>query len=183
MVFIQLLLFLLDVYCYFNLGRNRELQGLASAIAKLWEKSAIAKIAIKRGVLNTNNERMAEELKILTGGTLVSRNKEFIVFYRGNDFLPPSISSTLMEAEKSIDLQQDEEEQARQKAAMLIETKAKASKQPLVAGTLAETTAATSRWGSQPNGADLENMMRDRAIDKHASLVKTLEKKLNFVCC
>lgn len=31
---------------------------------KLWEKSAIAKIAIKRGVQNTCNERMAEELKV-----------------------------------------------------------------------------------------------------------------------
>lgn len=50
------------VYSY--LGRNRDLQGLAMAMVKLWEKSAIAKIAIKRGVLNTLNERMAEELKV-----------------------------------------------------------------------------------------------------------------------
>lgn len=33
-------------------------------MVKLWEKSAIAKIAIKRGVQNTCNERMAEELKV-----------------------------------------------------------------------------------------------------------------------
>lgn len=33
-------------------------------MVKLWEKSAIAKIAIKRGVMNTRNERMAEELKV-----------------------------------------------------------------------------------------------------------------------
>lgn len=46
------------------LGRNRELQGLALAMVKLWEKSAIAKIAIKHGVQNTCNERMAEELKV-----------------------------------------------------------------------------------------------------------------------
>ena len=45
-------------------GRSRELLGLAAAIVKLWAKSAIAKIAIKRGVLNTCNERMAEELKV-----------------------------------------------------------------------------------------------------------------------
>lgn len=31
---------------------------------RLWERSAIVKIAIKRGVLNTRNERMAEELKV-----------------------------------------------------------------------------------------------------------------------
>lgn len=45
-------------------GRNRELQGLAAAMVKLWERNAIAKIAIKRGVHNTCNERMAEELKV-----------------------------------------------------------------------------------------------------------------------
>lgn len=45
-------------------GRNRQLQGLANAMVKLWGKCAIAKIAIKRGVENTRNERMAEELKV-----------------------------------------------------------------------------------------------------------------------
>lgn len=45
-------------------GRSRQHQGLAVAMVKLWEKSSIAKIAIKRGVPNTNNERMAEELKV-----------------------------------------------------------------------------------------------------------------------
>jgi hypothetical protein len=45
-------------------GRNRELHGLARAIVKLWETSAIAKIAIKRGVPNASNDRMAEELKV-----------------------------------------------------------------------------------------------------------------------
>lgn len=165
---------------HFALGRSRELQGLAAAMVKLWEKSAIAKIVIKRGVLNTSNERMAEELKILTGGTLLSRNKEFIVFYRGNDFLPPRISSALIEAEKLTTLQQDEEEQARHRAAALIDPKLKASKQKLVAGTLAETVAATSRWGNQPDSAEMEKMMRDAAVARQASLINSLERKLAF---
>ncbi|CAA0814264.1 CRS1 / YhbY (CRM) domain-containing protein [Striga hermonthica] len=162
---------------HFALGRNRELQGLAMAMVKLWEKSAIAKIAIKRGVLNTSNERMAEQLKILTGGTLVSRNKEFIVFYRGNDFLPPRVSSALVEAEKVAALQQDEEEQAREKASSLLDP-TRESRQRLVAGTLSETKAATSRWGSEPDSAALEKMKRDTAVARHASLVNSLEKKL-----
>lgn len=33
---------------------------------KLWEKSEIVKIGVKRGVQNTNNERMAEDLKVDT---------------------------------------------------------------------------------------------------------------------
>nr|CAD1827556.1 unnamed protein product [Ananas comosus var. bracteatus] len=52
-------------------GRNKLHHGLASAMVKLWEKSTIAKIAIKRGIPNTSNERMAEEIK-LTGEDLVA---------------------------------------------------------------------------------------------------------------
>ncbi|KAF5950284.1 hypothetical protein HYC85_012277 [Camellia sinensis] len=163
---------------HFALGRSRELQGLAMAMVKLWERSAIAKIAIKRGVLNTCNERMAEELKILTGGTLLSRNKDYIVFYRGNDFLPPAVTKTLAEAQKLAALQQDEEDQAHWKASTLIHSNTKANNGLLVAGTLAETMAATSQWGNQPSSQDIEKMKRDAAVSRHASLVRYLEKKL-----
>ncbi|KAI3944177.1 hypothetical protein MKW98_016407 [Papaver atlanticum] len=163
---------------HFALGRNRELQGLATAMVKLWEKSAIAKIAIKRGVENTRNERMAEEIKNLTGGTLLSRNKDYIVFYRGNDFLSPDITSALVEREKLAELSQDEEEQARLRASSLIVSKSKVSQNPLVAGTLAESLAANSRWANQPSSKEMEEMKRKLALDKHISLVKYLEKKL-----
>ncbi|KAJ9564343.1 LOW QUALITY PROTEIN: hypothetical protein OSB04_000309 [Centaurea solstitialis] len=83
--------------CHFALGRNRKLQGLAAAILKLWEKCEIAKIAVKRGVQNTNSELMAEELKWLTGGMLLTRDKEYIVLYRGKDFLPATVSSAIEE--------------------------------------------------------------------------------------
>ncbi|XP_017252946.1 CRM-domain containing factor CFM3, chloroplastic/mitochondrial [Daucus carota subsp. sativus] len=166
---------------HFALGRNRELQGLAKAMVKLWEKSAIAKIAIKRGVHNTRNERMAEELKILTGGTLISRNKDYIVFYRGNDFLPPDVTQTLVKAQNLAAINQEEEDRARQKAFDLMESNTKASKEhPLVAGTLAETMAATSRWGNQPTAEEKEKMMKDLALARHASLVRFLEKKLSL---
>ncbi|XP_008793802.1 CRM-domain containing factor CFM2, chloroplastic isoform X1 [Phoenix dactylifera] len=83
--------------CHFALGRNRNHQGLAVSMIKLWEKCEVAKIAIKRGVQNTNSELMAEELKQLTGGTLLSKDKEYIVFYRGKDFLPPAVSLAIEE--------------------------------------------------------------------------------------
>lgn len=63
-ILLTILLFFTGSILLMDLGRNRELQGLAMAILKLWETSAIAKIAIKRGVQNTSNERMAEELKV-----------------------------------------------------------------------------------------------------------------------
>ncbi|XP_030469932.2 CRM-domain containing factor CFM2, chloroplastic isoform X2 [Syzygium oleosum] len=86
--------------CQFALGRNRKLQGLAASIIKLWEKCEIAKIAVKRGVQNTNSEMMAEELRRLTGGMLLSRDREFIVLYRGKDYLPPAVSSAIQERRK-----------------------------------------------------------------------------------
>ncbi|KAI3970628.1 hypothetical protein MKX01_024275 [Papaver californicum] len=86
--------------CHFALGRNKNLQGLAASIVKLWEKCEIAKIAVKRGVQNTNSLMMAEELKRLTGGTLLSRDKEFIALYRGKDFLPPAVSTAIEDRRK-----------------------------------------------------------------------------------
>lgn len=163
---------------HFALGRNRELQGLANAMVKLWETSAIAKIAIKRGVPNTCNDRMAEELRKLTGGTLLSRNKEYIVFYRGNDFLPPAVTNTLNERQKLTLLQQEEEEKARQIASSITVSNSKASQVPLFAGTLAETRAATTNWGHQPSKQEIENMMRNSALNKLSSLIKNHEKKL-----
>ncbi|KAF5198440.1 Crm-domain containing factor cfm3b protein [Thalictrum thalictroides] len=163
---------------HFALGRNRDLQGLALAMVKLWERNALAKIAIKRGVLNTRNERMAEELKRLTGGILMSRNKEYIVFYRGNDFLSPSVTEALVERKKIVEVQQEEEEIARERASALFVSNVKATKGPLVAGTLAETLAAKSRWGNEPSSEELEKMKRDFASAKHASLVRYLEKKI-----
>ncbi|XP_028554758.1 CRM-domain containing factor CFM2, chloroplastic isoform X2 [Dendrobium catenatum] len=95
------------VPCHFALGRNRNLQGLAVSIIKLWEKIEVAKIAIKRGAQNTNSGIMAEELKVcwqlsfflqkLTGGTLLSRDKDFIILYRGKDFLPHAVSIAIEE--------------------------------------------------------------------------------------
>uniref|UniRef100_A0A7N0TNU6 CRM domain-containing protein n=1 Tax=Kalanchoe fedtschenkoi TaxID=63787 RepID=A0A7N0TNU6_KALFE len=93
------------VPCHFALGRNRNLQGLAASIVKLWEKCEIVKIAVKRGVQNTNSELMAEQLKVLTGGTLLSRDAEFIVFYRGKDFLPLAVSSAIEDRRKTYRLE------------------------------------------------------------------------------
>ncbi|KAK3446094.1 hypothetical protein EUGRSUZ_A01851 [Eucalyptus grandis] len=114
----------------------------------------------------------------LTGGTLLPRNKDYIVFYRGNDFLPPVVVEALKEREKLTDVQANEEDQARQRASAAIESKLKASKSPLVAGTLTETLAATYRWGNEISSKDVEHMRRDESLNKHAALLKYLEKKL-----
>ncbi|KAL6843224.1 hypothetical protein ACP4OV_026937 [Aristida adscensionis] len=100
---------------HFALGRNTKLQGVAAAILKLWEKSLIAKIAVKVGVQNTNNEQMAENLKRLTGGTVILRNKDFIILYRGKDFLPGGVAQTVIQREAQVHHEQEKEEEARLK--------------------------------------------------------------------
>lgn len=117
----------------------------------------------------------------LTGGILLSRNKDYIVFYRGNDFLPPAVTKTLVEAQKLTVLQQDKEEKIRSNASPVIHSTTKASNVQLVAGTLSETMAATSFWGNQPISDDIEKMRKDSALARHASFVRHLEKKLNLV--
>ncbi|KAL4577594.1 hypothetical protein LXL04_013704 [Taraxacum kok-saghyz] len=87
---------------HFVLGRNQNLQGLASAILKLWEKCNIAKIALKWGIPNSNNEQMADELKDLTGGVLLLRNKFYIILYRGKDFVSPTIADLVSNREMEI---------------------------------------------------------------------------------
>ncbi|KAL4593755.1 hypothetical protein ACB092_M014400 [Castanea dentata] len=122
----------------------------------------------------------AERLEKLTGGTLVSRNKDYIVFYRGNDYLPSVVTEALKERKKLTDLQQNVEEQAREMASASIVSKAKASKGPVVAGTLVETIAATSRWGNQPSSEDVQKMIKDSVLTRHALLVKYLQNKLSI---
>ncbi|KAH7437028.1 hypothetical protein KP509_05G053300 [Ceratopteris richardii] len=94
---------------HFVIGRDRGLQGLAAAMIKLWEKSEIAKIQVKRGILNTNHERIAEDLKQLTGGFFLCRDKYSMTFFRGKDFLPPEISAILEERQNSAHQLQVEE--------------------------------------------------------------------------
>ncbi|CAN6915315.1 unnamed protein product [Brassica oleracea] len=170
---------------HFALGRSRELQGLAVAMVKLWEKSAIAKIAIKRGVENTRNERMAEELKRLTRGVLVSRNKEYIVFYRGNDFMPPAVSEALRERQKEItEVLQNKEDQLRETASarvtLVSQGKPTRKKTPLLAGTLAETIAASSRWAPDASSVDVEELKREAASIKRAALIRDLDLRLLY---
>lgn len=99
---------------HFVLGRNHGLQGLASAIVKLWEKCVIAKIAIKWGALNTNNEEMADELKHLTGGVLILRNKYLIILFRGKDFLSDEVADLVDDRERLLRRYQHFEETKRE---------------------------------------------------------------------
>lgn len=165
---------------HFALGRSRQLQGLAAAMVKLWERSSIAKIALKRGVMLTTSERMAEDLKRLTGAKLLSRNKDFLVYYRGKDFLSPDVTEALLEKERLAKALLDEEEQARLRASCLVGPSVENADESGITGTLKETLDADTRWGKQLDDDHKEKMMREAEVLKHANIVRKLESKLDF---
>lgn len=165
---------------HFALGRSRQHQGLAMAMIKLWERSSIAKITLKRGVQLTTSERMAEEIKKLTGGILLSRNKDFLVFYRGKNFLSPDVAEALLEKERLAKSLQDEEEQARLRASALVTPSVKINDHSGTAGTLGETLDANARWGKKLDDHDEKKMLREAEVVRHAKLVRKLEKNLAF---
>ncbi|KAL7140101.1 hypothetical protein ABFS83_09G098900 [Erythranthe nasuta] len=159
---------------HFALGRNRNHQGLATSIIKLWEKSLLVKIAVKRGIQNTNNKIMAEELKTLTGGVLLLRNKYYIVMYRGKDFLPPTVATALAERQELTKHIQDVEEKVRgvPTAVPVAEEKEAA------VGTLAEFYEAQARWGTDVSAQDRQNMIEEASRANHARVIRRLEHKV-----
>ncbi|KAM7520261.1 hypothetical protein LguiB_019223 [Lonicera macranthoides] len=176
---------------HFVLGRNRKLQGLAAAILKLWEKCHIAKIAVKLGIPNTDNEQMANELKakallvqLLTGGVLLLRNKFYIILYRGKDFLPCDVANLVAERETELSMCQLEEESARYKT---VETFYLA--EPLVStstsGTLSEFQGIQSEREGLKNGnreaevkMEVEKYRLEREIKKQENKLFILKKKI-----
>ncbi|KAI0522821.1 hypothetical protein KFK09_005206 [Dendrobium nobile] len=163
--------------CHFALGRNRHHQGLANAILKLWEKSLVAKIAIKQGIQNTNNKLMAEELKNLTGGVLLLRNKYFIVIYRGKDFLPASVEIALAERQQITKDIQEVEENSRSSIARqsCIENRLEGH---ALAGTLAEFQEAQAQWGNVITAGERDAMKQEASRFKAARMFKKIEHKL-----
>ncbi|XP_074589741.1 chloroplastic group IIA intron splicing facilitator CRS1, chloroplastic-like [Curcuma longa] len=164
--------------CHFALGRNRHHHGLADAILKIWEKSLVVKIAVKRGVQNTNNKLMAEELKALIGGTLLLRNKYYIVIYRGKDFIPASVATALAEREELTKEIQDAEEQLRKR--IIGEPSVNAPEGDAPVGTLAEFLEAQARWGRHISTEERDAMKEEASRYKTTKLFKRVEHKLSI---
>ncbi|CAH9074505.1 unnamed protein product [Cuscuta epithymum] len=163
---------------HFAIGRSRQHHGLASAMIKLWERCSIAKVALKHGVQLTTSERMADDIKKLTRGILLSRNKDFLVFYRGKDFLSREVADALLEKERFAKALQDEEEKARRCASVLVTPHVHVEDSSGRAGTLEETLDANAKWGKTVDETDKEKVMREAEILRHANLVRKLQRNL-----
>ncbi|KAM7255754.1 hypothetical protein ACFE04_011495 [Oxalis oulophora] len=122
----------------------------------------------------------AGSIKRLTGGILLSRNKDFLVFYRGKDFLSPDVSEALMERERLAKSLQDKEEQARLGASAFIMPHVDTPEQAGTAGSLWESLNADARWGKKLDDSHKEKVAKEAKVVNHASLVRKLERKLVF---
>ncbi|XP_008797623.1 chloroplastic group IIA intron splicing facilitator CRS1, chloroplastic [Phoenix dactylifera] len=159
---------------HFALGKIRKLQGLAAAIIKLWEKSLIAKIAVKVGIPNINNKQMSCELKRLTGGVLILRNKDFIILYRGKDFLSARVASSIAERETEICGQQLKEELARTNAINLFSDIDEFLYSTGTVGTYTEFQDIQSKYTAVNSGISEEKIQFEA---ERAKLEKEIRKK------
>lgn len=114
----------------------------------------------------------------LTGGVLLLRNKYYIIFYRGKDFLPPTVAAALAERQEITKQIQDVEEKTRSGPA---EPAPLATDAQAVAGTLAEFYEAQARWGREISDEEREKMLKEAARAKIDRVVKRLEHKLELV--
>lgn len=114
---------------------------------------------------------------------LLSRNKDFLVFYRGKSFLSPQVAEALVEKERLARTFQDEEEQARLRASSgLVVPRVKANQNLVSTGTLGETLDAASKWGRNLDDDDhVEEVKQEAEKLRSANLVRKLERKLAFV--
>lgn len=117
----------------------------------------------------------------LTGGVLLSRNKDFLVFYRGNNFLSSDVTEALLERERLAKALQDEEEQARLRASTLVTPSFEMTEQLGNTGTLGETLEADARWGKRLNDNLKQKMLKEAEVSRHSNLVRKLERRLAFV--
>ncbi|KAK9272489.1 hypothetical protein L1049_002862 [Liquidambar formosana] len=163
---------------HFVLGRNRKLQGLAAAILKLWEKSLIVKIAVKWGIPNTSNEQMAYELKCLTRGDLVLRNKFFIILYRGKDFLPCRVANLIAERDMELKRCQLHEENARLKAIESIHATHEALESTSTVGTLSEFQGIVTESGDLKDGNREAEVRLESEKERLENELRTQERKL-----
>lgn len=114
----------------------------------------------------------------LTGGTLLLRNKYYIVIYRGKDFLPTSVAAALAERQELTKEIQDVEEKVRGATALPETASAVETEGKPLAGTLAEFHEAQARWGKEVSAEELDKMKEEAARAKNARIINRIEHKL-----
>ncbi|WZZ81841.1 hypothetical protein YC2023_102413 [Brassica napus] len=148
------------------------------------KRSMLANIVIKRGVQLTAHERMAEDFKKLTGGILLYRNKDYLVFYQGKNLLLREVTEALVEQEKFVKSLQNKEEEARLRegSSALIVTSTEPSNELSRTDTLGETLDTTGKWVMKlDDGHHAEEVKHKVKKLRHKmKLVRKLKTKFYF---
>lgn len=118
-------------------------------------------------------------VQTLTGGTLLLRDKYYIVIYRGKDFVPTGVAAVLAERQELTKEVQDVEEKVRCKA--VVATPSGQGEATVLAGSLAEFYEAQARWGRDISTEERERMIEEAAKAKSVKLVKQIEHRLSLV--
>lgn len=95
--------------------------------------------------------------------------------------MPPAVAEALTERQKEItEVLQTKEDQVREMAStrVTLTLQVKSPKTQLLAGTLAETIAASSRWAPEASSVDIEELKRESASIKRAALIRDLDLRL-----
>lgn len=115
----------------------------------------------------------------LTGGTLLLRNKYYIVIYRGKDFVSTSVAAVVAERQELTKQVQNVEEKVWCTA--LNVTPSGQDESTAQAGPLAEFYEAQACWGTDKFTEECEKMKQEVTKAKNAKLVKKIEQKLAVV--
>lgn len=115
----------------------------------------------------------------LTGGSLLIRNKYYIVIYRGKDFVPTNVAEVLAERQELVNQVQEVEENLRCGSVDAIPSEE--NEATALAGSLAEFYEAQARWGRDISAEEREKMMEEAAEAKSIKLIKKVEHKLAVV--
>lgn len=95
--------------------------------------------------------------------------------------MSPEVTDALVEQQRLVAAMQDEEEQARLRASAFITPQMETAERSRTTGTLGETLDAKAKWGKKLDDGHKKKVMEQAELDRHAELVRKLEKKLAFV--
>jgi hypothetical protein len=118
----------------------------------------------------------------LTGGTVILRNKDFIILYRGKDFLPGGVAQTVIQREAQVHDEQVKEEEARLKAVDSLQMVGELSSEGSSVGTFREYQDFHADLGHE--NTEKSNIMIELGAEKYRleKELKDHEWKLSIVC-
>eukprot|EP01018_Ginkgo_biloba_P022767 Gb_18303 [translate_table: standard] len=115
-------------------------------------------------------------LQRLTGGSLLSRDREFIVFYRGKDFIPPAVATVLAERKAMVRSLQNEQEKAQLEVSSANQAEGEVG--PRVPPTEAQSLQAKDQWEKWVHSEEQRKVKEESSRARRAEAARRLDTKL-----